>query len=87
MPANQVSIPNGLPRPFRHTMQHLMMTAGMFQSLTGFPGHSDLRWMNGYGHVSIPNGLPRPFRQAGMISVVDQVSIPNGLPRPFRPIK
>ncbi len=37
-----------------------------FQSLTGFPGHSDnsLTGLTIYtATVSIPNGLPRPFRR------------------------
>ena len=37
----------------------------MFQSLTGFPGHSDVMSENerdSHFEVSIPNGLPRPFR-------------------------
>ncbi len=61
-----VSIPNGLPRPFRQALEHILdggwivsipnglprpfrlecdaqefPTANKFQSLTGFPGHSD----------------------------------------------
>ncbi len=38
----------------------------MFQSRTGFPGHSDTETstsvVEGVEVVSIPNGLPRPFR-------------------------
>ncbi len=39
-----VSIPNGLPRPFRRigSLKH-PTTPKQFQSLTGFPGHSDVK--------------------------------------------
>ncbi len=63
-----VSIPNGLPRPFRRQQAKADCAISvLFQSLTGFPGHSDPcsppispAWLC----VSIPNGLPRPFRRS-----------------------
>src|SRR6266852_1931165 len=64
-----VSIPNGLPRPFRPPGNTETVTvAALFQSRTGFPGHSD--WEASFleplsDAVSIPNGLPRPFRLWG----------------------
>ena len=64
---NEVSIPNGLPRPFRLGFWWSpTIKRCLFPSRTGFPGHSDIsgRACHGPGTaVSIPNGLPRPFRR------------------------
>src|SRR5947208_1735829 len=65
-----VSNPNGLPRPFRQEVLNDKTTNQvMFQTRTGFPGHSDekcgLPCNYVEGCVSNPNGLPRPFRRCG----------------------
>src|SRR6266571_4885969 len=60
-----VSIPNGLPRPFSRGLQRKYNTKDVkFQSRTGFPGHLAVAKFQQFAEelgVSIPNGLPRPF--------------------------
>src|SRR6266568_4663956 len=86
-----VSIPNGLPRPFRlGTVVTNPNAAFWFQSRTGFPGHSDIFYCIAVG----PGGSsfnPERASQAIPTLLLNQnarwhsdVSIPNGLPRPFR---
>src|SRR5438105_388528 len=84
---DNVSIPNGLPKPFKLA---LTASAGSlilpFQSLTGSPSHLDDDQHadpEAILEVSIPNGLPKPFRpsQAEEPTATGvEVSIPNGLP-------
>ncbi len=62
--SDEVSIPNGLPRPFSLIDPVVVQDAIGFQSQTGFPGHLAERVPPGshtHKAVSIPNGLPRPF--------------------------
>src|SRR5258708_6742041 len=87
-----VSIPNGLHRLFRPSMDRTRRRmAAKFQSRMGFTGYfASLLEKRVIARlkVSIPNGLHRLFRPyAGVTKGVQKmaVSIPNGLHRLFRP--
>src|SRR6266566_4152098 len=62
-----VSIPNGLPRPFRRRKTCLRRVCRAVSIPNGLPRpfrpRSSFRGLGFYGLVSIPNGLPRPFRR------------------------
>src|SRR5438094_7390875 len=59
-----VSNPNGLPRPFRLAVIAALIITGLFQTRTGFPGHSDRQdGSMGYHGLEVSNthGHPPPF--------------------------